>query len=63
MINCNDNENDNEKQILWIIDLDVDMDTNKHNIACHGKVMSICNKQHVSNIWTSVHSKSNQYWG
>ena len=37
----------NEKQIIQLIDLDVDMDT---KIACLGKIMSICNKQHLSNI-------------
>ena len=32
------------------IDLDVDMDTIIQNIAILGKIMSLCNKQHLSNI-------------
>ena len=32
------------------MDLDVDMDTNMENIACLGKIMSICNMQYLSNI-------------
>ena len=30
--------------------LEVDMDTNIQNIAYLGKIMSVCNKQHLSNI-------------
>ena len=37
-----------ERQI--IIDLDVDMDTNVQNIPCLGKIVPICNKQHLNNI-------------
>ena len=33
------------------MDLDADMKTNMQNVACFGKIMSICNKQHLSNIW------------
>ena len=36
-----------ERQI--IIDLDVDMDTNVQNIPCLGKIVPICNKQHLNN--------------
>ena len=50
MINCNENENDNDKKIIQLIDLDVDMETNIQNIACLGNLISICNKQHLSNI-------------
>ena len=50
MINCNENENDNEEQLIYLIDLDVAMDTNVQNIAYLGKIMFICNKQHLSNI-------------
>ena len=39
-----------EKRALQLIDLDVDMDTNIQNIAYLGKIMSLCNKQHLSNI-------------
>ena len=53
MINCNENENDNDK-----IDhinktyrnQDVDTETNIENIVCLGKTMSLCNKQHLTNI-------------
>ena len=31
------------------MDLDVAMDTNIQNIAYLGKIMSICNKQHLCN--------------
>ena len=40
------------------IDLDVDIDTNIQNITCPGKIMSICNKQYLSNIWGSSHYKT-----
>ena len=53
MINCNENENDHGK-IDHInkkyTDQDVDIETNKENIACLGKTMSLYNKQHLSNI-------------
>ena len=52
MINCN--ENDNEKNII-LIGLNVDMDANIENIACLCNIMSICNKQHLSNILSSIH--------
>ena len=56
IINCNGNENDNDK-----IDhinkaykgQDIDIETNIENIVCLGKTMSLCNKQHLSNIWGS----------
>ena len=38
-----------------LIGLDVDIDTNMQNIAYLGKIMSICNKQHLTNIWGSIH--------
>ena len=53
MINCNENENDNGKidQInKTYIDLDVGVETNIENMACLGKTMSLCNKQHLRNI-------------
>ena len=53
MINFNENENDHSK-IDHInkkyTDQDVDIETNKENTACLGKTMSLCNKQHLSNI-------------
>ena len=35
----------------------MDMDTNIQNIAYLGKIMSIYHKQHLSNIWASIHQK------
>ena len=52
MINCNKNENDNEKQDCinkTYIDQDIDIETNIQNIACLGKAIPLCNKQHLSN--------------
>ena len=63
MINCNENENDNKKKIIWLKNLDVDMDTNIQNIVYLGKIKSICNKQHISNIWASIYQKVKQRWG
>ena len=37
------------------------MDTNIKNMASLGKVMSINNKQHLSNIWGSIHEKVKQH--
>ena len=51
MINCYENENDNGK-IDHInktkTDLDVDIERNIQNIACLGKTMPLCNKQHLA---------------
>ena len=58
MINFNENENDNSKIDdinKKYIDQDVDIETNKENTACLGKTMSLCNKQHLSNIWSSIY--------
>ena len=30
---------------------------------CLSMVMLICIKQHLSNIWTSIHEKVKQHWG
>ena len=53
MIHCNENENDNGK-IDHInktyIDQGLDIDTNIVNIACFGKTMSLCSKQHLKNF-------------
>ena len=60
MINCNENENDNDKRDntnKTYIDLDLDIETNIYSIACLGKAISLCNKQHLSNIWGSIYSK------
>ena len=39
-----------KKQIKKLIDLDLGMDINIQNVACSGKIGSISNKQHRSNI-------------
>ena len=53
MINCNEIENNNGKMDhvnSTNIDQYLDIEANKKNIACLGKTMSLCNKQHLSNI-------------
>ena len=53
MINCNENENDNgttDHINKTYIDQDVDTETTIENVACLGKTMSPCNKQHLGNI-------------
>ena len=52
MINCSENENDHgniDHINKTYIDQDVDIDTSIENIACLGKTVSLCNKQHLSN--------------
>ena len=39
------------------------MDTNIQNKAYLGKIRSVCNKQHLNNIWGSIHEKVKQHWG
>ena len=29
---------------------------------CLGMMMVMCNKQHLSSMWSSIHGKVNQYW-
>ena len=57
MIKSSENENDNEKadhiNKTWIHQ-DIKIETEVQNIACLGKIVSFCNKQHLSNIWGSV---------
>ena len=43
--------------MFQLIDLDVDIYTNIQNAASLIKIMSICNKQHLGNIWGSINSK------
>ena len=53
MINSNENENDTDKtdhKNKTYRGPDVDKETNIENIVCVGKTMSLCNKQHLSNI-------------
>ena len=55
MINCNENDNDRIDHINKTYrDQDVGIEANVENIVCLGKTMSLCNKQHLSNIWVSV---------
>ena len=39
------------------------MDPNIVNIKCLSIIMVICIKQHLSNIWSSIHEKVKQHWG
>ena len=41
----------------------VDKERNIENIACLGKTMSLCIKQHLSNIWDSIYEKVKLHWG
>ena len=41
----------------------VDKERNIENIACLGKTMSLCIKQHLSNIWDSIYEKVKPHWG
>ena len=51
MIYCNENENGTTDHInKTYTDQDLDMEANTENVACLGKTMSLCNKQHLSNI-------------
>ena len=53
-----ENENDNQKTDhinKTQIDLDVAIETNIQKTTCLGKTISLCNKQHLSNIWSSIH--------
>ena len=39
------------------MEVDVGIDIHIENIAWLCKIMSICNKQHLSNIWCSIREK------
>ena len=63
-INHNENENKNEKidrTDTTLADLGLDMDTNIVNI----KSVEVwwCLKQHLSDIWSSIHERDKQTWG
>ena len=45
------------------IDLSLDIDPNKLNIKCSSTMMVICIKQHLSNVWSSIHERVKQHWG
>ena len=54
VLNCNENEYDNstiDHINKTYIDQDVDMERNIEHVACLGKTISLCIKQHLSNIW------------
>ena len=61
MTNYNENENDNEKTDhidKTKIDQYVDIKAIIQNIACLCKIMllmPLCNGEHLSNIWNSIH--------
>ena len=59
MINCNDNESDNDKvDHITKVNIDqqvVGIETNTENIACLGKIISLCNKQYCSIVWGSIY--------
>ena len=41
--------------------MDLNEDTNMLNIECLGMMTLMCNKQEVSNIWSSIHEKVNPF--
>ena len=45
------------------MDQDIDIETNIQNMACLGKTIPLCDTQHLSNIWDSIHGKIKQHWG
>ena len=58
MINCNENINytgtiDHINKTY--IDQNINIETNLENLACIGKTMSLCIKQHLSNIRGSIY--------
>ena len=58
IFNCNENKNDNRKVDHVnknYIDLEVDIEINTQNTLCLGKTVPLCNKQHLNNIWGSIH--------
>ena len=65
-INHNESENENEKRSYRY---DINRPSSRHGHKCSkykkelSKMMLICTKQHVSNIWSSIHEKVKQHWG
>ena len=59
MVKCNENENDDGKmddiKEIRQTDQDVDIKANIQNMACLGKSMPLCNKQHLSDIRGSIY--------
>ena len=58
MINCNENINDTgttDHINKTYIDQNIDIETNIKKLACIGKTVSLCIKQHLSNIWGSIY--------
>ena len=47
MTSCNENDNENRSH-KEEIDPDVDIKTNTQSTACLDKIISLCNKQHLS---------------
>ena len=44
-----------------VTDLDGDIETEIQNTTCLSTTMAICTKEHLSNIWSSIHKKT-QHW-
>ena len=66
MINHNENEDENEKR-SHIYDINRPMSSHGHKCSKYKKclimIVLICIKQHLSNIWSSIHEKVKQHWG
>ena len=47
-----------------ITDLDLNLDTdNSKYRECLSMIMFLWTKEHLSNIWSSIHKKVKQHWG
>ena len=63
VINHNDNEDENEER--WHRHVNKPRHGLKYseNKKCLSMMMLVCIKQHLSNIWSSIHEKVKQHWG
>ena len=56
-----------EMKIKKQIDINRPMSRHGHKYSkykkCLSKMMLTCIKQHLSNIWSSIHEKVKQHWG
>ena len=66
MINNNENEDENEKR-SHRYDKNKPWFRNEHKYSkyknCLTIMMLICIKQHLNNIWSSIHERVQQRWG
>ena len=62
-INHNDNEDENEER--WHRHVNKPRHGLKYSEIkkCLSKMMLVCIKQHLNNIWSSIHEKVKQHWG